>query len=76
MIETLAGIVTIVAGAYGFWRWVTRKRPATRELDNHSHELQVPQNEVYALIERFVEIYKAHGIEKAQIPRLIGKELA
>jgi hypothetical protein len=33
-----------------------------------------PPSEAYALVNRFVSIYKAHGIERIQVPRFLGEE--
>lgn len=34
----------------------------------------IEQNEVHGLVQRFVAIYKAHGVERTQIPRFLGED--
>lgn len=69
-------IVSIVVGLVGVCSWVRNKRKkATAALPR---ELPGPkaleQNDAHDLVRRFVEIYTAHGIERTQIPRLLGEE--
>ena len=81
MIEWLAspiwgGISVFVAIAgmlspLAYRAWKKRKRDDAKSEDS----IPVPPpNEAYALVNRFVSIFKAHGIEKIQIPRFLGEE--
>ena len=73
MLETLASLFAVVGGFYAFWRWLTKKSS-----DSIAEQLQTnvepAKNEVYSMVGRFVQIYKAHGIERTQIPRFLGSE--
>jgi len=73
MLETVASLFAVIGGLYAFWRWATRK--SAESIGDQSCEKDNSKtSEVYSMVERFVQIYKAHGIERTQIPRLLGEE--
>jgi len=81
MFELLAdpvwgGIGTIVSIAVMVSSWLFRKKKKAQSFpDVKVANLQPSeQREVYSLVQRFVQIYKSHGIERTQIPRFIGEE--
>lgn len=72
--EWLASFVTVVGGLFGLWRFLKRR---TSSANHENFKVQTKPDstrEVYAFVERFVAIYKAHGIERTQIPRFLGEE--
>ncbi|SHJ66615.1 hypothetical protein SAMN02745165_02883 [Malonomonas rubra DSM 5091] len=73
MLETIASLFAVIGGIYAFWRWVTRKSAESLVGQNQQEE-QPKTSEVFSLVERFVQIYKSHGIERTQIPRFLGEE--
>lgn len=63
----VAGMVTPLA----YRSWKNKKLLGTQA----KGAAQVPPpSEAYALVNRFVSIFKAHGIERIQIPRFLGEE--
>jgi len=70
--EWLASFFTVVSGIYAGWLFLKKIR--TKDHDGANTQVKPDStSEVYALVERFVEIYKAHGIERTQIPRFLGE---
>jgi hypothetical protein len=67
--EWLAAFITVVAGVYGAYKFLSANFNKSKQEEPKSKE-----NETYALVRRFVEIYKAHGVERTQIPRFLGEE--
>lgn len=66
-------LVPIIGGGIG-WLWKKHKNTARYQRQKENGLRPIEQNEVYNLAQRFVQIYKAHGIERTQIPRLLGGE--
>lgn len=66
MLEQLAELIAVVSGLYAGWRFLVRRYRA--------HKGGRKKNEAYALIERFITLFNAHGIERTQIPRFIGEK--
>ncbi len=69
-IGTIISIAVIVVP--GFLR--KKKRATTQSNEMSVEGDSAESNEVYGLVHRFVQTYKAHGIERTQIPRFLGKE--
>lgn len=67
--EWLAAFITVVAGLYGGYKFLTTKIRSGQPTGQ-----DVQKNETDALVQRFEKIYKAHGIERTQIPRFLGEE--
>jgi hypothetical protein len=70
------GIGTLFSIGKDVLTWLRSKhKKAVADNQKSSPESKVvEQNEVHGLVQRFVEIYKAHGIELTQIPRQLGEE--
>lgn len=62
--EWLAAFVTVVSGLYGLWHFLVRSR--------RKQKIPAKKNEAYSLVDRFIELFKAHGIERTQVPRFLG----
>jgi hypothetical protein len=73
MIETLASLFAVIGGLYAFWHWLTKKTANSTPVEPQQ-QVKSQSSEVYSLVERFVQIYRAHGIERTQIPRFLGEE--
>jgi hypothetical protein len=81
MFELLAdpvwgGIGTIVSIAAIVSPWLFRKKKKAKSIPDEEAPNHKPseQSEVYGLVQRFVQIYKSHGIERTQIPRFLGED--
>ncbi|WP_029918474.1 hypothetical protein [Pelobacter seleniigenes] len=74
MIESVATVISIIKDVYKgivfIWNKLRGKDSAGSV---NKPEVKVP-NEVFGLVQRFVDIYKAHGIERTQIPRFLGED--
>ena len=77
MIESVATVISIIKDFYkGFvfvWNKIRGKRPVDPNDSVNKPKVDAP-NEVFNLVQRFVEIYKAHGIQRTQIPRFLGEQ--
>lgn len=66
-------LFTIVTGAIAWFR-NKRKKAIADNKASLPEPKAIEHNEVHGLVQRFVEIYQAHGIKRTQIPRLLGEE--
>ncbi|WP_432822090.1 hypothetical protein [Trichloromonas sp.] len=72
--EWLASLFTVIGGVYGTWRFIKHRIHKESTSDQKQQTKDDFPCDVYALVGRFVEIYKAHGIERTQIPRFLGED--
>lgn len=61
----ISGIVDLLT----FFR--DRKKAKDQE---RSARHTLPNEQVYSLVERFISVYKSHGVDRTQIPRFLGEE--
>lgn len=66
MFEQFAALIAVVGGLYGCWRFIVRLYRA--------HKGETKKNEAYALVERFILFFNAHGISRTQIPLFVGEQ--
>ncbi|MDO8282357.1 MAG: hypothetical protein Q7U10_07015 [Thermodesulfovibrionia bacterium] len=65
LITIISGLVVIITGVVAAWRFIVRWR--------RKHKTPITKNEVSLLADRFIDLFKAHGIERTQIPRFLGE---
>ena len=70
IIATIAGIVTIIAGIAGTIGWA-RKKYYKKKLPAIS---DTQQDDVWALLDRYLLIFEEHGLRKSQIPRFLKED--
>lgn len=70
MITTISTIIGIIKdlfkGLSFISKWLKKKKSEPEGISAGDN--------VFGVAQRFVEIYKAHGVERTQIPRFLGKE--
>ncbi len=68
------GTIVPIVVAIGSWIRSKRKKGSQAQRKNDAEPKSLAQNEVHGLVQRFVEIYKTHGVERTQIPRFLGED--
>ncbi len=72
-ISTIIGIIKdLVSAISALWKWLHKRKSKGEP----SPEIG-PTSEgdsLFGVARRFVQIYKAHGVKRSQIPRLLGEE--
>lgn len=73
MLETTSTILTIITAAFSVLgslfmasRYILKKYKKHKVIDE--------RNQIYALVDRFVLLFKAHCVERTQIPRFLGEQ--